>query len=143
MAAEDLIAVVFPDQLACAENLSGEREIPDHPLVRQTLYDSLHEAMDIDGLVALLLGMERGEIGVVTRELPRHRRWRRRSSPRARTPIWTMRRWKSGAPRQWLRGAGWIRRTPRSSGSSMRRQSSWCASRPGLAPRTPMNCTMR
>ncbi len=54
MAAEDLIAVVFPDQIACAENLTGEREIPDHPLVQQTLRDCLHEAMDVDGLVALL-----------------------------------------------------------------------------------------
>src|SRR5207248_8787758 len=36
MAAEDLIATIFPDQVACAENLVGEREIPDHPLVRQT-----------------------------------------------------------------------------------------------------------
>src|SRR6202041_2009880 len=70
MAAEDLIAVVFPDQLACAENLSGEREIPDHPLVRQTLFDSLHEAMDVDGLVALLRAMEHGEVQVITRDLP-------------------------------------------------------------------------
>jgi ATP-dependent Lhr-like helicase len=70
MAAEDLIAVVFPDQLACAENLSGEREIPDHPLVRQTLFDSLHEAMDLDGLVALLTAMERGEVQVLARDLP-------------------------------------------------------------------------
>jgi ATP-dependent helicase Lhr and Lhr-like helicase len=70
MAAEDLIAVVFPDQLACAENLSGEREIPDHPLVRQTLFDSLHEAMDVDGLVALLRAMEHGQVQVITRDLP-------------------------------------------------------------------------
>ncbi|HEX2791993.1 MAG TPA: DEAD/DEAH box helicase [Steroidobacteraceae bacterium] len=70
MAAEDLIAVVFPDQLACAENLSGEREIPDHPLVRQTVFDSLHEAMDVDGLVALLRSMEHGEVAVITRDLP-------------------------------------------------------------------------
>jgi ATP-dependent Lhr-like helicase len=70
MAAEDLIAVVFPDQLACAENLRGEREIPDHPLVRQTVFDSLHEAMDIDGLVGLLSAMERGEVEVLARDLP-------------------------------------------------------------------------
>jgi ATP-dependent Lhr-like helicase len=70
MAAEDLIAVVFPDQLACAENLSGEREIPDHPLVRQTLFDSLHEAMDVDGLVALLGAIEAGVVQVLTRDLP-------------------------------------------------------------------------
>jgi ATP-dependent Lhr-like helicase len=70
MAAEDLIAVLFPDQLACAENLGGEREIPDHPLVRQTLHDSLHEAMDSDGLVALLCAMEGGQVQVLTRDLP-------------------------------------------------------------------------
>ena len=50
MDAEDLLAVVFPDQLACAENIAGDREVPDHPLVEQTLRDCLHEAMDIDGL---------------------------------------------------------------------------------------------
>lgn len=70
MAAEDLISVVFPDQLACFENLAGEREIPDHPLVRQVLHDCLHEAMDIDGLIALLQRLERGELGVVPRDLP-------------------------------------------------------------------------
>ncbi|MEO6688371.1 MAG: DEAD/DEAH box helicase, partial [Dokdonella sp.] len=52
MKSEDLLATVFPDQVACAENLVGEREIPDHPLVEQTLHDCLHEAMDIDGLIA-------------------------------------------------------------------------------------------
>ena len=45
MAAEDLIGSVFPDQLACAENLVGEREVPDHPLVNQTISDCLNEAM--------------------------------------------------------------------------------------------------
>jgi ATP-dependent Lhr-like helicase len=37
MEAEDLVAAIFPDQLACAENVPGEREIPDHPLVRQAI----------------------------------------------------------------------------------------------------------
>jgi ATP-dependent helicase Lhr and Lhr-like helicase len=69
MAAEDLISVVFPDQLACAENLRGEREVPNHPLVRQTLHDCLHEAMDISGLIALLKSMESGERRVLTRDL--------------------------------------------------------------------------
>ena len=45
---------VFPDQVACLENVAGDREVPDHPLVRQTIDDCLHEAMDIDGLEALL-----------------------------------------------------------------------------------------
>jgi ATP-dependent Lhr-like helicase len=70
MAAEDLLSVLFPDQLACAENLRGEREIPEHPLVRQTLHDCLHEAMDLDGLTALLQSIEDGERRVLTRDLP-------------------------------------------------------------------------
>jgi len=70
MAAEDLISVVFPDQLACAENLGGEREVPDHPLVRQVLHDCLHEAMDLDGLIALLERLEGAQLEVITRDLP-------------------------------------------------------------------------
>jgi ATP-dependent helicase Lhr and Lhr-like helicase len=70
MAAEDLLSVLFPDQLACAENLRGEREIPDHPLVRQTLHDCLREAMDVDGLIALLQSIESGQRRVLTRDLP-------------------------------------------------------------------------
>jgi ATP-dependent helicase Lhr and Lhr-like helicase len=69
MAAEDLLSAVFPDQVACAENLVGAREIPDHPLVRQTIADCLDEAMDIDGLERLLQGLEAGDIRVVTRDL--------------------------------------------------------------------------
>ena len=69
MDAEDLIAAIFPDQLACAENLVGEREIPDHPLIRQTIADCLVDAMDIDGLTQILNRLEAGEIGVVTRDL--------------------------------------------------------------------------
>ena len=70
MAAEDLVSVLFPDQLACLENIQGPREIPDHPLVRQTLHDCLHEAMDIDGLITLLRRIESGDVTVLTRDLP-------------------------------------------------------------------------
>ncbi len=69
MAAEDLIGTVFPDQLACFENLVGDREVPDHPLVRQTISDCLNEAMDIEGLQRLLIGLESGTINVVGRDL--------------------------------------------------------------------------
>ncbi len=69
MAAEDLLASVFPDQVACAENLTGELEIPDHPLVRQAIRDCLEEAMDIDGFEALLRGLESGAVAVVARDL--------------------------------------------------------------------------
>ena len=70
IASEDLISVVFPDQLACLENIQGEREVPDHPLVNQTLDDCLHEAMDIGGLEQLLKGIESGAVKVVARDLP-------------------------------------------------------------------------
>ncbi len=69
MAAENLIAAIFPDQLACAENLAGEREIPEHPLIRQSIADCLGEAMDIAGLERLLARLESGAIRVVTRDL--------------------------------------------------------------------------
>ncbi|MGO4392560.1 DEAD/DEAH box helicase [Variovorax sp. M-6] len=70
MKSEDLLAAVFPDQVACAENLSGAREIPDHPLVAQTLRDCLYEAMDAEGWLQLLRRLEAGEIEVVARDLP-------------------------------------------------------------------------
>jgi ATP-dependent helicase Lhr and Lhr-like helicase len=69
MGAEDLIGAVFPDQIACAENLPGEREIPDHPLVRQTIADCLEEAMDLGGLERLLARIESGGIRIVARDL--------------------------------------------------------------------------
>lgn len=69
MRSEDLLATVFPDQVACAENLVGEREVPDHPLVAQTLDDCLHEAMDAESWLALLRCMESGAVRVVARDL--------------------------------------------------------------------------
>jgi len=62
--AEDLVAVVFPDQLACLENLRGAREIPDHPLVAQTIQDCLTDTMDLDGLVRVLEGIGDGSLEV-------------------------------------------------------------------------------
>src|SRR6202035_5875241 len=59
MEAENLLAAAFPDQLACLEHIVGDREIPDHPLVRQTIDDCLKEAMDIEGLVGLLQRIEK------------------------------------------------------------------------------------
>ncbi len=69
MQAEDLLAVVFPDQLACAENIIGKREIPDHPLAQQTVNDCLTEAMDIDALEQLLLDLEANNRRVHVRDL--------------------------------------------------------------------------
>ncbi|NOX42406.1 MAG: ATP-dependent DNA helicase, partial [Gammaproteobacteria bacterium] len=67
--AEDLIALIFPDQLACFENIAGDREVPEHPLVDQVLYDCLHDVMDIDGLVELLKNIEQKNIQITTRDL--------------------------------------------------------------------------
>jgi len=69
MKSEDLLATVFPDQVACQENIVGERDVPDHPLVNQTLDDCLHEAMDTEGWLAVLRGMEGGSIRVIARDL--------------------------------------------------------------------------
>lgn len=69
MLAEDLLAAIFPDQVACGENIVGDREIPDHPLVRQTIDDCLHEAMDVAGLERVLAAIETGAIEVVARDL--------------------------------------------------------------------------
>ncbi|MBV8947601.1 MAG: DEAD/DEAH box helicase [Solirubrobacterales bacterium] len=59
MESDDLMAAVFPSLAACQDNApAGPIEIPDHPLVRETLHDCLHEAMDIDGLGALVRRFE-------------------------------------------------------------------------------------
>ncbi len=70
MESENLLAAVFPDQLACLEHIVGDREVPDHPLVKQTIDDCLTEAMDIDGLEDVLRKIENGEIRCIARDLP-------------------------------------------------------------------------
>ena len=62
MRSDDLLASVFPDQVACAENLTGPPRIPDHPLVRETIENCLHEAMDLTGLQEILTAIEEGRI---------------------------------------------------------------------------------
>jgi len=70
MRSDDLLASVFPDQAACLENIVGERELPDHPLIEQTLDDCLHEAMDCEGWLGVLRRIEQGTVRLVTRDLP-------------------------------------------------------------------------
>ncbi|ARP81270.1 ATP-dependent DNA helicase [Bordetella genomosp. 8] len=70
MRSDDLLASVFPDQAACLENVQGEREIPDHPLVAQALDDCLHEAMDSESWLAILRRIEQGECRLLARDLP-------------------------------------------------------------------------
>jgi ATP-dependent helicase Lhr and Lhr-like helicase len=70
MRADDLLASVFPDQAACPENLTGPIRIPDHVLVRETIDNCLHEAMDLDGLIEILRGIESGAIRTVAIDTP-------------------------------------------------------------------------
>lgn len=73
MRAEDLLAAVFPDAIACQDNFQGERtvrQIPGHPLAQETIRDCLTEAMDIDGLAAVLHNIESGAITCVAVDTP-------------------------------------------------------------------------
>ncbi len=70
MQADDLMAAVFPDAAACLENIPGDRQIPDHPLVAQTIRDCLEEAMDIGGLTDVLGRIHRGRASLVSRDTP-------------------------------------------------------------------------
>jgi len=143
MQAEDLIAAVFPDQIACAENLVGEREVPDHPLTNQAIADCLNEAMDIAGLERLLARLEGGAIRVVACDLTQ-------PSPLAlealsarpyaflddapleerRTQAVMARRWHDRKALRTL--AAWISRRSRE-----------CEMRPGPIQRTPRNSMTR
>jgi ATP-dependent Lhr-like helicase len=70
MRSDDLLAAVFPQALACQENISGEIEIPNHPLARETMKDALTEAMDVAGLKVLLEHIADGRIRCVAVETP-------------------------------------------------------------------------
>jgi ATP-dependent Lhr-like helicase len=67
---DDLLASVFPDVAACQENIEGEIQIPDHPLVHEVMKDVLTEAMDIDGLRRVLTGMADGSIRCIAVDTP-------------------------------------------------------------------------
>jgi ATP-dependent Lhr-like helicase len=70
MRSDDLLASVFPDVAACQENIAGDIQIPNHPLVNEVMKDVLTEAMDLDGLKSLLRGMANGRIRCVAVDTP-------------------------------------------------------------------------
>ena len=136
MLADDLLAAVFPDAAACLENIPGDRQMPDHPLVAQTVRDCLEEAMDFAGLAALLTRIHAGELALVTRDTPEPSPLVARDSERAsRTRFWTMRRSRSGGRRPCTRGAPASRRRPAISVRSTRRRSRACATKSAPDPR--------
>lgn len=65
---EDLISLVFPDQLACLENISGDRQVPDHPLVTQTINDCLFVAMDIEKLEYIIENIRKNKIETLSKD---------------------------------------------------------------------------
>ena len=70
MRADDLLASVFPDAAACPENLDAQPEVPDHPLVNEVIRDALTEAMDVEGLKAVLEKLLGGQIRCVAVDTP-------------------------------------------------------------------------
>jgi len=70
MRSDDLLASVFPDVAACQENIVGDIQIPDHPLVKEVMKDVLTEAMDVEGVTELLRRMEDGRIRCIAVDTP-------------------------------------------------------------------------
>jgi ATP-dependent Lhr-like helicase len=70
MRSDDLLASVFPDVAACQENIEGDIQIPDHPLVHEVMKDVLTEAMDIEGLQKVLNGISEGSIRCISVDTP-------------------------------------------------------------------------
>ena len=66
--ADDLMSAVFPLQTACFEHRPPDVPLPDHPLIAQTVYDCLHEAMDVDGWLTILKAIEAGEIKLIAKD---------------------------------------------------------------------------
>ena len=99
MESDDLLAAVFPQAAACQDNATGPIEIPDHLLVRQTIDDTLHEALDIDGVPAPS-GADRGRRGgaCTAARPPSRRSSPTRSSPPGPTPSSTTRSSRTGGP---------------------------------------------
>ncbi len=71
MLSDDLLAAVFPDAAACQDNLGGrDIELPDHPLINEAMKDCLTEALDIEGLIAVLNQINNDEIKCLAVDTP-------------------------------------------------------------------------
>jgi ATP-dependent Lhr-like helicase len=124
MEADDLMAAAFPALAACQENAgAGPVEIPDHPMVRQTMYDCLHEATDVDGLVALLEALEAGRVRPHFVDSPEPSPLSHEILNGGPIPISTMRRSRSGGRAPW-----------RSAAACPTARASWDASIPMRSP---------
>jgi ATP-dependent Lhr-like helicase len=70
MRSDDLLAAVFPDAAACQDNLAGDIDLPDHPLINEVMKDVLSEAMDLKGLTEILQGIADGKIECLAIDTP-------------------------------------------------------------------------
>lgn len=71
MLSDDLLAAVFPDAAACQDNLGGrDIELPDHPLINETMKDVLSEALDLEGLKKVLKDIIAGNIKCLAVDTP-------------------------------------------------------------------------
>lgn len=71
MLSDDLLAAVFPDAAACQDNLGGKDiELPEHPLIRETMKDVLDEALDVEGLISILNKINDGSIQCLAVDTP-------------------------------------------------------------------------
>ena len=69
MRSDDLLAAVFPEQVMCQDNaMPGDVEVPDHPLVFETMRDALHEAMDMNGFKRVLEDISDGQVEILARD---------------------------------------------------------------------------
>ncbi|MEX0916221.1 MAG: helicase-related protein, partial [Wenzhouxiangellaceae bacterium] len=134
--AENLIACVFPDQLACLENLSGPREVPNHPLVQQALADCLHDYMDLQGLQRLLARIECGAVKVHAVDTPE-------PSPLARALIHAPRHSYLDEAAAEERRTRNFERPPASAGQPAAPRKSSSAVPSGPAPLSPQSSTAR
>lgn len=67
---DDLLASVFPDVAACFENIEGDIQVPDHPLISEVMKDVLHEALDLDGLMQLVTDLRDGKVKTLAVDTP-------------------------------------------------------------------------
>ena len=105
---DDLLASVFPQVAACQENIEGDIQIPDHPLVREVMKDVLGEAMDLEGLKNVLAAMDDGRIRCVAVDTTTPSVFAHELLNANPMRIWMTLHWKS-AGRVRLRCEGWFR----------------------------------
>ena len=135
MYAEDLLQAVFPDAVACQDNLQGAREIPTIRWSNQALRDCLEEAMDLPALETILQTALRRAKSIASRATRPSLRCSATScsTPRC-TPSSTMRRSRSAARAPSTRAAPPRCAAPTISARSTRRRSSACARKRGRSP---------